>query len=217
MGPEGYSATTPSSSSSLNSIKKLRDDGSNWSDYRSRMERVLGARGLWRHVVGTAAAPKLYAMVNGVPVLKDGKTPATDEEVEAKEDKIIEHEKREYLAQHMILSTASTRLGMKIKGLMLAKGMWDVVKEDATSKTILFILDAESQLSSMKLQEDEDPDTHLVEMKQHFQLMVERHENLLLMGSEISDARLNAIIMSSLPESYCPMLQTITAASDQTH
>ena len=211
MGPEGYSTTTPSSPSNLDSVQKLRDDGSNWSDYQSRMERVLGARGLWRHVVGTAAAPKQYAMVNGIPVMKDG-TPATDEEVEAKEDKITEHEKREYLAQHIILSTTSTRLGMKIKGLMSAKGMWDVVKEDATSKTTLFILDAESQLSSMKLQEEEDPETHLLEMKEHFQLMVERHENLLLMGSEISNARFNAMIMSSLPESYRPTLQTITAA-----
>ena len=68
------------------------------------MVKVLGAKGLWRHVVGTAIVLELYAMVNGVPVLKDG-TPATNEEVEANEDKIIEHEKRDYLAQHMILLT----------------------------------------------------------------------------------------------------------------
>ena len=66
------------------------------------MEKVLGAKGLWRHVVGTAVAPELYAMVNGVPVLKDG-TPAANEEVEVSKDKIIKHEKRDYLTQHMIL------------------------------------------------------------------------------------------------------------------
>ena len=98
MGPGGYSATNPSSSSGLGSVKELRDNGSNWLDYQSQMEKVLGAKGLWRHVVGTAIAPELYAMVNGVPILKDG-TPATDEEVEANEDKNIEHEKRDYLAQ----------------------------------------------------------------------------------------------------------------------
>ena len=32
------------------------------------------------------------------------------------------------------------------------------------------------------------------------------------MGSILSDAHFNTIIMSSLPESYCPTLQTITAA-----
>src|SRR5882762_1665507 len=158
MGPEGYSTTTPSSSSSLNSVQNLRDDGSNWSDYQSRMERVLGAKGLWRHVVGTAAAPKPYEMVDGVPVLANGTTPATEEQIELKEDRITEFDKKEYLAQHIILSTTSARLGVKIKSLMSAKEMWNVVELDATSKSTLFILDAESQLSSMKLQEDEDPE-----------------------------------------------------------
>jgi hypothetical protein len=176
MGPEGYSAATPSSSSSLASVEKLRDDGSNWSDYQSRMERVLGAKGLWRHVVGTAVALKPYAMVDGVPVLVDGKTPATEEQIEYKEDQLMEFEKKEYLAQHLILSTTSTRLGGKIKNLMSAKGMWDVVELDATSKSTQFILDAENQLSSMKLHEDEDPETHLVEMTEHFQVMVQARE-----------------------------------------
>ena len=176
------------------------------------MERVLGAKGLWRHVVGTAAAPKPYEMVDGVPVLANGTTPATEEQIELKEDRITEFDKKEYLAQHIILSTTSARLGVKIKSLMSAKEMWNVVELDATSKSTLFILDAESQLSSMKLQEDEDPETHLMEMREHFQVMVQRHENLTKMGSEISEARFNAMIMSSLPESYRPTLQTITAA-----
>ena len=85
MGPGGYSATNPSSSSGLGSVQELQDNESNWLDYQSQMEKVLGAKGLWRHVVGTAVAPEPYAMVNGVPVLMDG-TPATDEEVEANED-----------------------------------------------------------------------------------------------------------------------------------
>jgi hypothetical protein len=65
----------------------------------------------------------------------------------------------------------------------------------------------------MKLADNEEPKTHLSELKQHFQLMLQHHENLLKMGSEISDTRLNTMIMSSLPESYRPTLQTITAAA----
>ena len=83
---------------------------------------------------------------------------------------------------------------------------------DATSKSTLYILDAEDQLSSMKLKDNEDPVTHLSDLKQHFQLMLQRHENLMKMGSEISETRLNTMIMSSLPESYRPTLQTITAS-----
>ena len=90
--------------------------------------------------------------------------------------------------------------------------MWDVVTADATKKSTLFILDAEDQLSSMKLEDNDDPKTYLSELKQHFQLMLQRHENLMKMGFEISDTHFNTMIMSSLPESYRPTLQTITAS-----
>ena len=90
--------------------------------------------------------------------------------------------------------------------------MQDAVKEDATTKSTLFLLDAEDQLASMKLAENNDPKVHLMEVKQHFQLMGQLHDNLLKMGSTISDSHYNTIIMSSLLESYQPTLQTITAA-----
>ena len=90
--------------------------------------------------------------------------------------------------------------------------MWDIVKTDAMLKSTLYILDAEDQLSSMKLEDNEGPATHLSELKQHFQLMLQRHENLMKMGSVISETRLNTMTMLSLPESYRPTLQTITAS-----
>ena len=58
----------------------------------------MGAKGLWRHVLGTAIALVPYAMSNGVPMLADGKTLATEDQIESKESKIIEFKKREYLA-----------------------------------------------------------------------------------------------------------------------
>ena len=89
--------------------------------------------------------------------------------------------------------------------------MWDAVKADTTTKSTLYLLDAEDQLTSMKLADNDDPKSHLAEVKQHFQLMMEHHDNLIKMGSTISDTRYNTIVMSSLPESYRPTLQTITA------
>ena len=106
----------------------------------------------------------------------------------------------------------STHLGSKIKNLKMAKEMWDMVKADATTKSTLFLLDAKDQLASMKLTDNADPKTHLSELKEHFQLMMHQHDNLLKMGSTLSDSRFNTIIMLSLPESYRPSLQTITAA-----
>ena len=206
-----FSLNSNSDSSTL-AIRKLRDDGSNWSDYEPRIRKAMGAKALWRHVEGTAVAPKPYTVGDGVTLLSDGKTPATDEQIETKESRIIEFEKREYLAQHILMSTTSTRLGSKIKDMSSAKVMWDTIKEDATNKSTLHLLDAEEQLQSMKLNDNEDSKTHLTELKQHFQLMLQRRDNLIQMGSTLSDTRFNIIIMSSLPESYRPTLQTITAA-----
>ena len=204
--------TTNNSDSTTLAVPKLRDDGSNWTDYEPRIQRALGSKGLWRHVKGTAIAPKPYALVAGVPVLVDGTTQAMEDQIRAREMKIIDYDKHEYLAQHVILSTTSTHLGNKIKNLKTSHDMWDVVKADATTKSTLFLLDAEDQLASMKLTKNDDPKAHLTEVKQHFQLMGQRHDNLLKMGSTISDSHYNTIIMSLLPESYRPTLQTIMAA-----
>ena len=84
--------------------------------------------------------------------------------------------------------------------------MWKAVKDDATLKSTLFILDAEDQLSSMKLAENDNPKAHLAKLTNHFQLMLEHHDNLIKMGSVMSETRFTIIIMSSLPASYQPTL-----------
>ena len=83
-----FSINSSSDSSTL-AIPKLRDDGSNWSDYEPRIRKAMGAKALWRHVEGTAIAPKPYTVRDGVHLQADLKTPATDEQIEAKESKII--------------------------------------------------------------------------------------------------------------------------------
>ena len=86
MGPaeimNSLSLNSSSDTTTL-SVPKLRDDGSNWSDYQSRIKRAMGSKGLWRHVLGTAIAPPPYMLLNGVPVLADGTTEATDKQIEA--------------------------------------------------------------------------------------------------------------------------------------
>ena len=76
-----------SDSSSL-SVPKLCDNGSNWADYELRLQKVMGLKGLWRHMEGTA--PKPYVMADGIPVLANGKTEAMDEQIEVKEIRISE-------------------------------------------------------------------------------------------------------------------------------
>ena len=103
------------SNSTTLAIPKLHNDGSNWSDYEPRIQRAMGSKGLWRHVEGTAIVPKLYVLVAGVPVLSDGKTPAMEDQIEAKEMKIMDYNKCEYLTQHVILSTTSHVLVLRSK------------------------------------------------------------------------------------------------------
>ena len=50
--------------------------------------------------------------------------------------------------------------------------MWDIIKADATTKSTLFLIDVEDQLTSMKLTDNTDPKTHLSELGDHFQLMM---------------------------------------------
>ena len=78
MGPRDKMSTIPSTneSSSL-TVPKLCDDGNNWANYEPRLWKVMGLKGLWRHVEGLAVAPKLYVIVDGIPVLVDRKTLAT--------------------------------------------------------------------------------------------------------------------------------------------
>ena len=134
-------------------------------------------------MLGTAVVPKLFVLLNGIPVLADKKTEAMEEQIEAQEIRIMDFEKKEYLTQHIILSTTSTHLGSKIKELKTAKEMWKVVVADVMTQSTLFLLDAEEQLMSMKLSDNQDLKTHLAELKQHFQLMLQCWDNLLKMGS----------------------------------
>jgi hypothetical protein len=77
-------------------VPKLRDNRSNRSDYQPRLQNAMGVKGLWRHVEGTASAPVPFITSNGITLLADGKTLATEDQIEAKESKLIEFEKREY-------------------------------------------------------------------------------------------------------------------------
>ena len=97
MNPQNISS---SSDSTMLAVPKLRDDGSNWSDYYPRIQNAMGAKGLWRHVLGTATVPVPYVVSQGKPMLSDGKTPATEDQLDAKETKIIEFETGILISAH---------------------------------------------------------------------------------------------------------------------
>ena len=111
MGPARAMTDTEIASTSPSLvIPKLCDDGTNWADYEPRARRVMGSKGLVAHLEGRAKPPAEYIKVNDVPMVSTNPdVPATDEQLEAKEKKLSEYEQREYLAQHLILSSTSAQ------------------------------------------------------------------------------------------------------------
>ena len=69
-------------SKTLNALK-LHDDRSNWADYHAQIQVAMEVKGLWKHVEGKVTPLKLYAKVNGIAILSDGKTQAMEEQIEA--------------------------------------------------------------------------------------------------------------------------------------
>src|SRR5271170_7891846 len=164
-------------------VPKLRDDGSNWTDYETRVRRAMGAKGVLRILEGTAIVPQMYNLVGGVYVTTDGITPASEDQIETREEKIIDYEKRSNLAEYMILTSVSSRLGSLIQNLKSAKEMWEKVKEDCTNKSTIHVIDAEAQFAAMRCSDNSDPTTHVSEMKAHLELMEKRFQNLNAIGS----------------------------------
>ena len=202
-------AITSSTQTSF-TIPKLRDDGSNWTDYEPRVKNALGAKGLWKHAEGRARQPVPLVAVNSVLMARGSTTtPATEDEIEAAEKKVDDYEKNEAYAKHIILSSTSPRLLLKIKNELTAQKMWDAVVADVKNKSTLQQLDLLELLQSMRLNEGSDAVTHLTEMEAHFRIMEERRDALATMGSPVSESTFLANVLKSVPESYRPTVQTI--------
>jgi hypothetical protein len=176
------------------SVPKLSDDGSNWVDYATKARTAMGSKGLIRHIEGTARKPTPYAEVNGA-LMVDATTPATDDQIDAKERRLDEYEQKEYLARHIIITSISPRLLTSVKELKTSALMWDAIKTDATAKMELHQIDTLKKLHQRKCGETDNVKTHLEEL-------VDLRGKLAGMGAPVEDKEFRTIILSSLPQSY---------------
>jgi hypothetical protein len=67
---------------------------------------------------------------------------------QGKRENSFDYEQKEFLAQHLILSSTPLCLSQKILGLTSAKDMWEAVKLDATTKSSLQQVDILNHLQS---------------------------------------------------------------------
>ena len=164
----------------------------------------MGARGLIRHVDGTARKPVPYPIEKGIAMKKPG-IEATDDELEEKEKKMDEYEQKEYAAQHVMLTTVSPRLATLVKS-MSTKDMWDTIRKDATKKSQLHKVDTRRRLQMMTCDEDGD-------VKAHLNAMTMLREELEGIGASVPDEDFGTMLLTSLPPSYRSLLHTITHAA----
>ena len=93
------------------------------------------------HVEGRVKRPTPYAIVDGLMVSGDGKTPATEDQIEAREKWIKEYDMKEYLACHIIINSVSLSLAQSIGQLTSVKDMWEAVAKECEGKTLLYQVD----------------------------------------------------------------------------
>jgi hypothetical protein len=161
-------AVTSNSQSSF-IIPKLRDDGSNWADYKPQVKNAMGVKGLTKHVEGRVRQPTPLTEVNNVPMSwADLTVAATETEIESAEKKIDDYKQNKARAKHIILLTTSPHLSSEIKAFATAKDMWDAVKADVSNKSTLQQIDILEQLQEMYCSENADADAHLHEITEHF-------------------------------------------------
>jgi hypothetical protein len=104
---------TSQSTGNIISVPKLRDNGSNWVDYETKVRSALGAKGALRHVEGSVIEPIPYAIEDGVYVVELGKE-VTDEQIEAREKHIDEYIQQENTAMHILLTSVSLHVASLI-------------------------------------------------------------------------------------------------------
>ena len=205
MSPDAMSTASYNPTSQTLSIPKLLDDGSNWVDYDIKARTAMGSKGLIRHIQGTARKPVPYTEINKV-LMVDATTPATEDQIDAKERRLEEYDQKEYLARHILLTSISPRLLASIKTLETSALMWNAIKADATSKTELHQIDTLKRLHQKKCSENDSVKTHLEEL-------VDLRDKLAGMGAPVGDKDFRTIILASLPLSYRNLISAITVTA----
>ncbi|KAJ6615137.1 hypothetical protein B0H10DRAFT_1761016, partial [Mycena sp. CBHHK59/15] len=114
------------SSSSLlkiTKLPKLKDDGSNWGNYKDLIMNAIVAKGLRRHAIGTAKPPPDLISRDGDYFLPNRMAPLSDTELEEHEDKLDEYLQKQAQVRQIIYETVSEATFMRIKTQPTAQRM----------------------------------------------------------------------------------------------
>src|SRR5882672_8069432 len=105
MGPAEVS-TTDNTTIKVTQLPKLSSNGENWLTYHERVLNAATARGLRRHLVGTAIKPSPLVERGSKFYLSDTATvPLSDEAVEKHKDSIDVWEQKEAQVCELVYNT----------------------------------------------------------------------------------------------------------------
>jgi len=192
MGQQEIS-TSDNTTIKVTQLPKLASDGENWLTYHERVLNAATARGLRRHLVGTARKPS-------APVEKAGKfylsaadtVPLSDEALDKLETSIDTWEQKEAQVRELIYNTVDNATFLQIKGEKTSADLWTKLTSIHGNKGAQF----EEYLTTMNT----------------------LRERLSEIGSPISDVQFNAYIRTSLSLTtrYQPLLTTLSTTARQT-
>ncbi|EGO04779.1 hypothetical protein SERLA73DRAFT_68448 [Serpula lacrymans var. lacrymans S7.3] len=118
-----------SASATTFSVPKLAKDGSNWVTYKSRVAVAVGARGLSRHLSGTAKAPTILEYTrnsNGVATKADGTT-LKKEDIEEYKRKLDEFTMKECLVIQQLFATIHDDTLIQLSDKSSAAKIWKAI------------------------------------------------------------------------------------------
>ena len=124
MGQHDVS-TGDTSSIKLTQLPKLVSDGENWLTYSERVMNAATARGLRRHLVGTALKPSTLIEKNGKFFLDaSDTTPLSDDAIDKHETSVDSWEQKEAQVRELIYNTMDNATFLQIKGEKTAAALW---------------------------------------------------------------------------------------------
>jgi len=196
------------STSTLYNVPQLAKDGGNWITYKERVTTAVYARGLRRYLEGRAVCPAPLAMSTAtvpVPVMPGGSN-ATEAEIEAHKVKIDEYHQKDSLVKQQLFSTITDCVLLRVQKVGASSAVWAAICKIHEDKSNLVQIDLRRRLSDTRCEESAD-------IRNHFGELLKLREALAGMGTSLSDTDFTAIIMSSLPESYRPILSSMSAGA----
>ncbi|KAJ7140063.1 hypothetical protein C8R43DRAFT_893090, partial [Mycena crocata] len=97
-------------------LPKLKDDGSNWGNYKDLAMNTIIAKGLRRHAIGSAKPPPKLEERDGEFFLPNRLSPLSDTELEEHEDKLDEYLQKQAQVREVIYQSVTEATFMRIKG-----------------------------------------------------------------------------------------------------